>query len=226
VKVKICGLTRYEDARLALDLGAWALGFIFHEPSPRHVTAERAAAILARLPAGTLGIGVFVDRPLDEVRATARAAGLRGIQLHGAEGPEFAGGLEGPAEGLQAFGEGAPTYEVIKAFRVGPRFDPAAVDAYPRCRILLDAFLEGVPGGTGKVCDWKTARAVQERRPIILAGGLGPGNAAEAAAEVRPEGLDVSSGVESRPGLKDPERLRSLFRALEPFLASGAARNG
>ena len=208
LKVKICGITRVEDARLALECGAWAIGFIFHPGSPRYVTVERAAAILRELPAGTLAVGVFVDAPLAQVNSAVRAAGLRGVQLHGAEGPEFAAAVEAG--------------EVIKGLRVGPGFDAAAVDAFPQCRILLDTFQEGVPGGTGKVCDWKTARKAQERRPIILAGGLGPANVVEAVTQVKPEGIDVSSGVEARPGIKDPEKIRRLFQALVPVGGPGA----
>jgi len=208
LKVKICGITRVEDARLALECGAWAIGFIFHPPSPRYVTVERAAAILRELPAGTLAVGVFVDAPLAQVNSTVRAVGLRGVQLHGTEGPEFAAAVEAG--------------EVIKGLRVGPGFDAAAVDAFPQCRILLDAFQEGVPGGTGKVCDWKTARKAQERRPIILAGGLEPANVVEAVTQVKPDGIDVSSGVEARPGIKDPVKIRRLFQALVPVGGPGA----
>lgn len=198
--VKICGITRYDDARLALDLGAWAIGLIFYPPSPRAITPDRARALLAKLPRSTLAVGVFVDSPLEEVNEIAERIGLRGVQLHGGEPPEYAAAVK--AE------------EVIVAFRVQPGFDPSQIREYRGRRILLDAYREGVPGGTGATFDWSVARAVQEKTPIILAGGLTPDNAAEAIRTVRPEGIDLSSGLESRPGEKDPEKLRRLFTVL------------
>jgi len=197
VRVKVCGITRYEDARLALDRGAWAVGFVFWPRSPRRVDAGQAAAIVRRLPPETLAVGVFVDAPIEEVRETAAVVGLRGIQLHGSEPPSYASSL------------GVGT--VIKAFRVGPDFDDRSIDGYPDCLVLLDAGRPGAPGGTGCAFDWSVARKVQERRPIILAGGLTPENVRAAIDEVRPEGVDVASGVEARPGEKDPVKLEKFF---------------
>ncbi len=208
VKVKICGITRYEDARLALDAGAWAIGFVFHRASPRAIDPERAAAILDRLPRSTLAVGVFVDWPLAELNETVRLARLRGAQLHGDESPEYAAKVEAEM--------------VMKAFRVGEDFDPSRIDAYSNQRILLDAYRAGVPGGTGRPFDWKVAREVSRRRPFILAGGLTPENAAGAIAEAQPEGIDVSSGVEASPGVKDPNKIRRLFEALGQKIQRGA----
>ncbi len=207
VKVKICGITRYDDACVALDAGAWALGFVFHPTSPRFIAPERAAAILDRLPRSTFSVGVFVDWPLDELNRAVRLAGLRGAQLHGDESPEYAARVEAEM--------------VMKAFRVGEDFDPARVDGYPGQRILLDTHKGGVPGGTGRVFDWRVAREVGRRRPFILAGGLTPENAAEAVASAQPEGIDVSSGVEANPGIKDPIKLRRLFEAVTQRVAGG-----
>ncbi len=200
MKVKICGITRHEDARLALELGAWALGFVFHPPSPRRVLPEAVAEIIERLPPGTISVGVFVDAPLAEVQRTVERTGLKAVQLHGGETPAYAAAVR--AE------------RVIKAFRVKGGFDVREIDAYPGCLVLLDTYVEGSPGGTGRSCDLRIAREAQGRAPIILAGGLTPENVEEVIRAVGPEGIDVSSGVEARPGEKDPAKLRRLFEAV------------
>jgi phosphoribosylanthranilate isomerase len=145
-------------------------------------------------------VGVFVDAPLEEVNRAVARIGLKAVQLHGAETPEYAARVK--AE------------RVIKAFRVGPGFDDARIDDYPECLILLDAHVEGVPGGTGRAFEWDLARKAWERAPIILAGGLNPDNVEEAIRAVKPMAVDVSSGVEARPGEKDPNKLRMLFQAI------------
>lgn len=200
MNVKVCGIRRYEDARVALDEGAWALGFIFHAPSPRYLDPEAAWNIVRKLPREAVTVGVFVDWPLEELREAVRASGVRGVQLHGREDLAYA-----KATGCDL---------VIKAFRTSPDFEPRSALEYPGCKILIDAYDPQAAGGTGKRADWALARRAAELVPIILAGAIGPENAAEAALAVRPEGLDVSSGVESAPGVKDPEKIRSLFRAL------------
>lgn len=199
-RVKICGITRYEDARLALDLGAWALGFIFHRASPRYLEPAAARALLARLPRETLAVAVVVDRPVEETQRLIDEVGARGVQLHGGEPPE-------EVEALRA--------EVkIKAFRVGAAFDPAAVEAYRGCHILLDTYRSGAAGGTGETFDWSVAQALSRARAVILAGGIGPENARQALEKVRPFALDVSSRVEAAPGEKDADKLKELFEAL------------
>jgi phosphoribosylanthranilate isomerase len=205
VKVKICGLRSYEDARAALDLGAWALGFIFYPPSPRFISPEDAARIVRRLPAEAITVGVVVDRSLAEIREILSVSGVRGVQLHGAESPSVARAAAADA-GV-----------VIKALRVGSGFDPRGLLDYPDCRILLDAFQAGVPGGTGTSFDWSVARKAAEMVPVLLAGGIHADNVQEALRVVKPEGIDVSSGVESSPGIKDKEKLRRLFRAVNNF---------
>lgn len=200
MEVKVCGIRRYEDARLALDEGAWALGFVFHRPSPRYIDPAEAGEIVRRLPRDARTVGVFVDWPLDDLREALGVARLHGVQLHGGEDLAYA-----RATGCEL---------VIKALRTSADFRPDSVLEYPGCRILLDAYAPSAPGGTGTLADWTLARAAAALAPILLAGGIGPENAAEAVRAVQPAGIDVSSAVEAAPGVKDPERLRALFRAL------------
>ncbi|MCZ6792068.1 MAG: phosphoribosylanthranilate isomerase [Planctomycetota bacterium] len=205
-KVKVCGVRRLEDGELAVDLGAWAVGFIFHPPSPRHVDPAEAAGIISRLGEDVLTVGVFVDRPVEEVHRIASELDLGAIQLHGGERPEYA---------AEVRAAGAWKGEIWKSLRVGPQFDEEGVGRYAAfARILLDTYRPEAPGGTGETFDWDVARRVQGQRPILLAGGLKPSNVEEALACVRPEGVDVSSGVEHRPGVKDPAKLRDLFAAV------------
>ncbi len=197
--VKICGITRTEDALLAADLGASAIGFVFSEASPRHITAERAKAIVDRLPACVSAIGVFVDEDADVVRRTAALVGLSAVQLHGHETPEAAAAL-----GLR----------VLKAL---PADEAALVslESWPSSvSIVVDAVGGETRGGTGRKADWAIAREMARRRPLFLAGGLTAANVAEAIREVRPAGVDVSSGVESSPGVKDAAAMRRFFDAV------------
>ena len=202
IPVKICGIRRLEDALLSLEEGAWALGFIFHRPSPRFIEPADAAALLSKIrersDAEFRAVGVFVDWALDELNEVVREVGLDAAQLHGSEGPGYAASVEAA--------------EVWKAFRVGPDFEASRQADYPpKMRVLLDGWSPTEAGGTGEVFDWSIARTCQESRPVFLAGGIDAGNLAAAIAEVRPFGIDVSSGVESSPGIKDGEMLRRLF---------------
>jgi phosphoribosylanthranilate isomerase len=200
IRVKICGITRAEDARLAADLGAWAVGFIFWPGSPRYVEPGRARDIVRQLSPLVSAVGVFVDQPAAHVDAVAREVGLSAVQLHGSESPEFARGLAA---------------RVIKALPLDDGGEPALA-GWDDTLVLLDARDRVRHGGTGRTIDWAAAARVARRRPILLAGGLTPDNVKEAAQCVRPAGLDVSSGVESAPGIKDEGRLRALFAALSP----------
>lgn len=205
VRVKICGIRRVDDGVLALESGAWALGFIFHERSPRHLEVEEASdllcAIRERVDSEFLAVGVFVDRKVEFVQDMVNRVGLDVAQLHGRETPEEVAAIQ--------------AREVWKAFRVGPTFDVADLDRYGAAqRILLDTYRKGAPGGTGETFDWDLAKRAQVRRPIILAGGIGAANVRDAIDAVRPQAVDVSSLVESEPGRKDPERIRELFRVL------------
>lgn len=199
-RVKICGICRYEDARLALDEGAWALGLIFHRPSPRSIEPDRARDLVQRLPRDTLTIGVFVDRSPRDVQAIVDSVGLAGVQLHGSESPADLRAIRADLR--------------LKAFRVGPDFDASVVDRYPDALVLLDTYRPGQEGGTGVTFDWSLARYVASRRQVVLSGGLGPDNVVAALTELRPYALDVSSRLESAPGKKSPERLRELFARL------------
>lgn len=203
IPVKICGIRRREDALLSLEEGAWALGFIFHRPSPRFIEPVEAAELLAgiRRQAGAefKAVGVFVDWDIEELNAVVSQVGLDVAQLHGDETPEYAGRV---AAG-----------EIWKAFRVGPGFEPGLLDGFSsRIGILLDGWSPAEAGGTGQSFDWSVARSCQQERPVILAGGIDAGNLSDALAAVDPFAVDVSSGVESAPGVKDGERIRELFR--------------
>jgi phosphoribosylanthranilate isomerase len=199
-RVKVCGITRAKDAALAVELGAIALGFIFWPHSPRAVSAAQVGEIARGLPPFVSLVGVFVNQPVDEVLATARAAGLTGIQLHGDEDAAAYA-----AEGLR----------LVKAVPVPEAFTADALTAIPSdVTVLLDAHDPVRRGGTGRTIDWTRAAEAARLRPIILSGGLTPENIRTAVRTVRPYGVDVSSGVESAPGVKDESRLRSLFAAL------------
>nr|WP_300499090.1 phosphoribosylanthranilate isomerase [uncultured Rhodococcus sp.] len=197
VRVKICGITSAEDARAAVEAGADALGFMFYEPSPRCVTPELAAAIIGELPTHVAKVGVFVDADEAMVRATAATAGLDTLQFHGSESPDFCARFE---------------LRTIKAFRVKDSESLGQLPDYETDAWLLDSHVKGVPGGTGARFNWDLAvEAKRLGRPILLAGGLTPENAADAVGQVAPFGLDVSSGVEASPGRKDAAKVAALI---------------
>ena len=200
VRVKICGITRVEDALAAVDAGADALGFMFYPGSSRHVTRPEVAAILHALPPFVVRVGVFVNPSEQEVRAAIAECGLDTLQFHGEDSPEF----------CRQFG-----LKVIKAFQIRDESSLEALKAFPTESWLLDSHVPGRRGGTGTTFNWAlAAKAVQWGGRVILAGGLNPGNAAEAIRRVRPYALDVSSGVESAPGRKDPARMRAFMAAV------------
>ena len=194
--VKICGITRVEDAAAAVDCGAGALGFVFWPGSPRCVDPHRARAIVATLPPFVTPVGVFVNQPAEYVRGVASLVRLGAVQLHGDETVDYAAGIATPA---------------IKAVTIA---DPQ-LSVWPvRTTLLLDVDDNEKRGGTGRTIDWTAAASFAAQRKILLAGGLTPENVAEAVAQVRPFGIDVSSGVERSPGIKDHRRLLALFEAL------------
>ncbi len=193
--IKVCGITRAKDGCLAWDLGAAALGFVFHSASPRAVTAQAAARIRRELPEDAVCIGVFVDRSAAEIQDVAAAVGLAAVQLHGRETPELAAQIELP---------------VIKTLRA-EETDEVCLREYPVAAFLLDASHPTLAGGTGLCADWNLARELAMRHPLILAGGLHPDNARQALDAVSPRGLDLSSGLEASPGRKDPARMQRLF---------------
>lgn len=196
--VKICGITRREDAEAAVEQGASALGFVFWPESPRYIEPARAREIVATLPPFVTPVGVFVNQPADDVNRAAGLARLAAVQLHGDEDRAFAAAIERP---------------VIKAVSVGGDASPEA--QWPeRVLLLIDASDPVRRGGTGTAADWSAAAALARRRRVLLAGGLRPDNVAEAIERVRPFGLDVSSGIERSPGIKDHARLKALFEAV------------
>jgi phosphoribosylanthranilate isomerase len=197
--VKICGITRLEDAQAAVAAGANALGFIFWPKSPRHVDAERARSIVATLPRDVMAIGVFVNQPADDVNAVAEDVGLGAVQLHGDEGADYVRAISRP---------------VIKAVTLDAANSAGFAAWLDGVRILLDVHDPEKRGGTGRTIDWTMAAEIASQREIVLAGGLTPENVGSAIARVRPYGIDVSSGVEVSPGIKDPERIKALFEAV------------
>ena len=203
VKVKICGITNWTDARRAAEAGADFLGFNFYRKSPRYVAPGRARKIVRRLPKHVAAVGIFVDEREENILKIARSVGLDFLQLHGNENPESAMRL-------------ARFFPVIKAARVENGFRPAQLAKFRRVRaVLLDGFKPRLAGGTGKTFDWKIARSAGSHRHIFVAGGLAPENVARAIQVARPYAVDICSGVESRPGKKDPEKLKALMRAIQ-----------
>ena len=199
-RVKICGIRRAEDARLAADFGAAAVGFVFWPESPRFIDPYRAKPIVRALPPFVAAVGVFVNQPPEFVMGVAGLLNLGAIQLHGDESV---------AEYLRS------SFRLIKAVPVTGAFDPAALAAIPpQVTVLLDAHDPVRRGGTGRPIDWARAAAAARLRPVVLSGGLTPDNVADAVNAVQPYAIDVSSGVETAPGVKDRERLRALFAAL------------
>lgn len=199
VRVKLCGITRAEDAREAARLGAWAIGLNHWAESPRRCDPAVAAEIGAELRRRIEVVGVFVNAPLGELAAAAENESLTMLQLHGDEGPAFC------REAARRTG-----LKVIKALRVSSAADVRAAEAYRTDYHLLDAHRPGIPGGTGESFDWELVAVHRSAVPLILAGGLAPGNVAEAIAAAAPFAVDVASGIESEPGVKD-HRLMAEF---------------
>jgi len=205
VTVKICGITSEADALAAVEAGADAIGLMFYEGSPRHVTLEQAKAISAALPQHVMRVGVFVNAEEAFVHQALTECMLNILQFHGDETPEE-----------------CSRYPVmtLKAFRVQGDETLAQLEAYPSAGYLLDAYVKDALGGTGATFNWDLAVRAQEfGKPIFLAGGLTPENVVEAVRKVQPFGVDVSSGVESEPGRKDAEQMRSFVAAAKGALA-------
>jgi phosphoribosylanthranilate isomerase len=196
VRVKICGITRLEDALAAAHAGADALGFNFWPKSKRYVDPRTAGGIIARLPPFVAAVGVFVDPTREEALRAAELSGVHWLQLHGDESPELCASLPLP---------------VIKGIRVRDRASLDRLGAYDVAGFLLDADTSGY-GGSGETFDWSLAAEAARRAPVVLAGGLSPGNVADAVRQVRPWAVDVASGVESAPGIKDHEKTARFIR--------------
>jgi phosphoribosylanthranilate isomerase len=207
-RVKICGITTLADAQLATELGAWALGMIFYEDSPRRCSREQAQMIAATLRRRVELCGVYVNASLEQIVADSEELALSLVQLHGEEGPSFC------AEVARRTGA-----RVIKAAQVAGSGDVRDLERYHVDFHLLDARAkavarQGMRGGTGETFDWELVRARRSKVPLILSGGLTPENVAEAIAVVHPYAVDTASATESAPGHKDPERLRAFFAAV------------
>jgi len=200
VLIKICGITRLDDAEAAVEQGAHALGFVFWANSPRFIDPYRARAIASALPSFVTTVGVFVNQRSEYVNGVAALVGLAAVQLHGDESPSYAAAMTRP---------------VVKAIALGPGGEVEGIAAWPlRVTLLLDAHDPVRRGGTGRTIDWASASTVAAARRVVLAGGLTPENVGQAIARVKPFGIDVSSGVESSPGIKDHGRLKALFEAV------------
>ena len=196
-RIKICGITNIEDALFAVEAGADALGFVFYEKSPRCVSPQQAQKIVAELPPFVTTVGLFVNEPIPHIRRVMAAARLDVVQLHGDEQPE-----DCLIEPLR----------VIKALRVKDATSLEGAARYQVSALLLDAWSDEAYGGTGEQFDWQLVKQLTANRPLVLAGGLNPDNIATAVREVQPYAVDVSSGVEQKPGKKDHQKVAEFIR--------------
>lgn len=199
-RVKICGITRIEDGLACAQLGADAIGLVFYAPSPRHVSAEQARAIMAALPPFITTVGLFVDADRAEVSAVLGQLPLDLLQFHGSESPEYCQSFNRP---------------YMKAVRVKPGLDLVQYAAqYAQAKgLLLDAHVEGIAGGTGQAFDWDLIPA-RLPLPVVLSGGLNPANVTEAIKRVHPAAVDVSSGVEAAKGIKDAAKIAAFMQGV------------
>ena len=208
IQIKICGVTNADDARACVELGADMIGFNFYPASPRYVEPAIVRRIVDALPARTCAIGVFVDAEPAEVRKVARIAGIRCVQLHGDTTPEWCSEL-------------SREFRVIRAFSTDAQFEPEHAAAFQNCDVLVDAYHPELRGGTGHKCDWSAARAAMRYTQfLILSGGLNAENVGSAITAVMPHAVDVCSGIESAPGVKDHRALKqfiSSVRAVSPL---------
>ena len=198
MKVKVCGITNKEDVLRLVYYGVHALGFIFHKKSPRYVSPSRAKKIIEELPPFVSPVGVFVDSSQRAINDICRFTKINTIQLHGNETPEFCKRMN-------------KVYYVIKAFRVGFDFDVRIVKKYECMAYLFDTYKEGVDGGTGETFNWDILTGCEFDKPFILSGGLQSDNIQDAIKKVKPYAVDVSSGLEKSPGIKNPRKVRAFF---------------
>ena len=197
IKVKICGMTQLKDALFAVEQGVDAVGFIFYKKSPRAVTMKTVREIITKLPPLVDTVGVFVNESAERVNKIADYCGLDLVQLHGEESPAFCRKIH---------------RRVIKAFRVKDLQSIKQLEKFSVSGFLLDTFSDDLHGGTGKTFDWNLALPAKKMGPVILAGGLTPRNILQAVRQVRPYGVDVCSGVEKSPGIKDLEKVRAFLK--------------
>ena len=200
-EVKICGITNLEDATMAVDFGADALGFVFYKKSPRYLEQDTAKKIAASLPSSVITVGLFVNEESSKIRETMECCNLQAIQFHGDESPEFCGQFK--------------DQKIIKAIRLLDRDSLKKINNYQVCAVLLDAYSKDSYGGTGESFDWKILTKLDTRSNLILAGGLTPENVREAIRIVNPYAVDVSSGVEKKPGKKDLKKLEEFIKVVK-----------
>jgi phosphoribosylanthranilate isomerase len=198
-RIKICGITNLQDALLASELGADALGFIFYPESKRFIEPEQASEIISSLPPFVTTVGVFVNQSRDELDSLREITGIDLVQLHGDETPEFCTGLP---------------FKAVKALRIKERSDIARVELYPLQAILFDKYSEDAYGGTGESFTWDWLQDLKANKSIILSGGLTPDNVGEAIKTVGPYAVDVSTGVEDSPGKKSAHKMRKFIEAV------------
>ena len=207
-QIKICGVTNVKDARACAELGASMIGFNFYPKSSRYVEPRMARRIIETIPARVLAVGIFVDASAEEIRTAADAAGVRCVQLHGRTSPH-------------ACSELAREFRVIRAFSTDPQFQPEEVSLFSDCDVLLDAHHPNLRGGTGLTCDWRAARTTRSlARFLILSGGLTEQNVGQAIATVAPHAVDVCSGIESAPGVKNRKAVEDFITAVRAATSS------
>jgi phosphoribosylanthranilate isomerase len=197
VKVKVCGMTNLKDALIAVEEGADAVGFIFYKKSPRSVTMKIVREIILELPPFVDTVGVFVDETAEQINKIVDSCNLDMVQLHGDESPTFCKRIR---------------RRVIKAFKVKDMQSVKKLSSFQVSGFLLDTFSKDLHGGTGKVFDWNLALPAKKFGPVIIAGGLTPYNVQQAIRQVRPYGVDVCSGVESEPGIKDHKKVKAFLK--------------
>ncbi len=208
VQIKICGVTNVKDARTCVELGASMIGFNFYPQSSRYIEPKVVRRIIEAIPPGVCAVGVFVDASAEEIRNIAEVAGVRCVQLHGRASPDTCSEL-------------AREFRVIRAFSTDPQFRPEQVCLFNSCDVLVDAHHPNLRGGTGLTCDWLAARITRSfARFLILSGGLTEQNVGRAIASIAPHAVDVCSGVESAPGIKDHKALEYFITAVRAASSS------
>lgn len=200
IRVKVCGITNSEDALKAVYYGAWALGFVFTKKSPRYISPSRARKIIEQLPPFVTPVGVFVDQSERAVRDICKFTRISTVQFHGEEKAVY----------CKRFTD----FKVIKAFRIGNYFPIDVIEKYKVDAYLFDTYEKGVAGGTGKVFNWDILKEHKIEKPVILSGGLNAENVREALEATKPFAIDVSSGVEKAPGIKNPRLIRGFFEVV------------
>ena len=200
IHVKICGITSFNDAIMATNYGASALGFIFYEKSPRYINPEILKTWISNVPNSVKKVGVFVNKDVDKVNKIAEELNLGMVQLHGDESPEYCNQMIRP---------------VIKVFRVNKKFDSIMLKNYQVATFLFDTYNKENHGGTGESFDWQSILQLNTETPVILSGGLNADNVLEGIEVVKPSAVDVNSGVETAPGKKDEEKIKNLFTILK-----------